>query len=268
MKYASPMADPTTSTISVNGCRVRLMRGGAGAPVVILHGASGPAWLPYMAKLAANYDVIAPEHPGFGESESPDWLDNIHDLAYYYLDFLEQLDLRNVHLVGISLGGWMAAELAVRNTERLASLTLSGAAGMYVKGVEQIDTFLRTDEQRLRDYFFDQKKADEMIARVLSPEQEDRALKHRTIVAKLTWQPRGHDPHLEKWLHRIDVPTLLIWGDHDRLFPKEHAFAYQKLIPGSKAVIVPECGHVPQAEKPDAFLAEFEAFIGASRIAA
>ena len=102
----------------------------------------------------------------------------------------------------------------------------------------------------------------------MSPEQEDRALKHRTIVAKLTWQPRGHDPHLEKWLHRIDVPTLLIWGDHDRLFPKEHAFAYQKLIPGSKAVIVPECGHVPQAEKPDAFLAEFEAFIGASRIAA
>jgi pimeloyl-ACP methyl ester carboxylesterase len=162
----------------------------------------------------------------------------------------------------------MAAELAVRSTERLASLTLSGAAGIHVKGVEQIDTFLRTDEQRIRDYFFDQKRADEMIARVLSPEQEDLALKHRTIVAKLTWQPRGYDPHLEKWLHRIDVPTLLVWGDHDKLFPKEHALAYQKLIPGSKAVIVPECGHVPQVEKPDAFVAAFEAFIGANRIAA
>lgn len=261
MQYACGMADPTTSTISIRGCRIRLMRAGAGAPVLVLHGASGAAWLPFMARLAAKYDVIAPEHPGFGESDTPDWLDNIHDLAYFYLDVLQQLDLRGVHLIGISLGGWIAVELAVRSTERLASLTLAGAAGIRVDGVDQIDAFLRSDEQRIRDFFFDQKRADEMIARVLRPELEDIALKHRAIVAKLTWHPRGHDPHLEKWLHRIDVPTLLIWGDHDRLFPKEHAFAYQKLIPSAKAVIVPECGHVPQVEKPEAFLAEFEGFI-------
>src|SRR6185312_13793379 len=102
MKYAPWMGDPITSTITVNGCRIRMMRGGAGAPLLVLHGASGAAWLPYMAKLAAKYDVIAPEHPGFGESDTPDWLDNIHDLAYFYLDFLEQLDLHGVHLVGIS----------------------------------------------------------------------------------------------------------------------------------------------------------------------
>ena len=96
----------------------------------------------------------------------------------------------------------------------------------------------------------------------LRPELEDVALKNRTTVAKLTWQPRSHDPHLHKWLHRIDVPTLLVWGDHDRMFPKEHALAYQRSIPGAKVVIVPDCGHVPQIEQPDAFVAAVETFIG------
>ena len=87
--------------------------------------------------------MIAPEHPGFGESDTPDWLDTIEDLAYFYLDLLEQLKLSGVHLVGLSLGGWIAAELAVRSTQRLASLTLAGAAGLRCPGVEQIDPFLR-----------------------------------------------------------------------------------------------------------------------------
>lgn len=215
-----------------------------------------------MQMLSQKYDVIAPEHPGFGESDTPDWLDTVHDLAYFYLDVLEELELDHVHLVGLSLGGWIAAELAVRTTQRLASLTLAGAAGLTVAGVEQMDPFLRTDEQRLRDFFHDPKKADEIIARALRPELEDVALKNRTTVAKLTWQPRAHDPHLAKWLHRIDVPTLLIWGDHDRMFPKEHALAYQQLIPDAKLVIVPNCGHVPQLETPDVFVAEIEAFLG------
>jgi pimeloyl-ACP methyl ester carboxylesterase len=262
------MVDYSTSVIAVRGCRIRLMRGGAGDPLVVLHGASGAAWLPFMQKLAQKFDVIAPENPGFGESDIPDWLDNIHDLAYFYLDLMDELKLDGVHLVGLSLGGWIAAELAVRSTRRLASLTLAGAAGLYVAGVEQMDAFLRTEEQRLRDFFHDPKKADEMIARVLHPDMEDIALKNRTTVAKLVWQPRDHDPHLAKWLHRIDVPTLLIWGDHDRMFPKEHALAYQRSIPGAKVVIVPECGHVPQIEKPDAFVAGIESFLGTQKAAA
>jgi len=257
------MADYSTSAIAVRGCRIRLMRGGAGSPLVVLHGASGANWLPFMQDLAQKFDVIAPEHPGFGESDTPDWLDNIHDLAYFYLDVLEELKLSGVHLVGLSLGGWIAAELAVRSTQRLASLTLAGAAGLFVPGVEQMDPFLRTDEQRLRDFFHDQSKADEIVAHTLRPELEDVALKNRATVAKLTWQPRSHDPHLSKWLHQIDVPTLLIWGDHDRMFPKEHALAYQKSIPAAKVVIVPQCGHVPQIEKPDAFLAALKTFLGA-----
>ena len=156
------MVDFSTSVLAVQGCRIRLMRGGGGT-LVVLHGASGANVLPFMQQLAQKFDVIAPEHPGFGELDTPDWLDNIHDLAYFYLDVLDELKLKDVNLVGLSFGGWIAAELAVRNTQRLASLTLCGAAGLYVAGVEQLDfPFLRGDEQRLRDFFYDQKKADDV----------------------------------------------------------------------------------------------------------
>jgi pimeloyl-ACP methyl ester carboxylesterase len=262
------MPDPTVSRLAIRGCTIRLMRGGAGPPLLVLHGAGGGAWLPFMQTLAERFDVIAPEHPGFGDSDAPDWLDTIHDLAYFDLDLLAALDLDRVHLVGISLGGWVAAELAVRDTGRLASLTLVGAAGLHLKGVKQVDPFLRTDEQRIRDFFHDQACADTMIEKMLAPELADAAMKNRTITAKLSWQPRGYDPHLHKWLHRIDVPTLLVWGAEDRLFPKEYAYAYRDLIPGSKAVVIPECGHVPHVEKPAAFLAALEDFIAAQQFAA
>jgi pimeloyl-ACP methyl ester carboxylesterase len=263
------MADHSDQLITVANCRIRLMRGGAGAPLVLLHGGGGAGiWLPCMARLAKKFDVIAPEHPGFGASDTPAWLDTVADLANYYLAFLDDLDLRGVHLVGSSLGGWIAAELAVRNASRLASLTLVGAAGIYVDGVEQVDTFLTSEEQRLRAMFYDKDLAEAVVASAERPELEDAALKNRTTTARLAWQPRNHDPHLHKWLHRIKVPTLLVWGADDRLFPPAYADAFQKLIPGAKTVIFPQCGHLPHVENGDAFAAEFESFIGAMRIAA
>jgi pimeloyl-ACP methyl ester carboxylesterase len=259
----------TTTKVSVRGCNITLMRGGTGRPLLILHGASGAgAWLPYMADLAARHDVLVPEHPGFGASDTPDWLDTVPDLANFYLDFLDQLDLHQVDLVGFSLGGWAAAELAVRNTRRLASLTLVSAAGIYVDGVEQIDSFLRTDEQRIRDFFHDQKRADDMVQRLIRPELEDVNLKNRFTTAKLVWQPRAYDPQLQKWLHRIDVPTHLIWGANDRMFPKEFAYAFQRLIPGSSVTIIPECGHVPQIEHQQAFVKALEGFLETKKAAA
>jgi len=263
------MTDPTPAKLSVRGCNITMMRGGAGRPLLILHGASGAgAWAPYMADLAKRHDVIVPEHPGFGASDTPDWLDNIPDLANFYLDFLDQLDLTGVDLVGFSLGGWIAAELAARNTRRLASVTLVAAAGIHVKGVPQVDSFLRSDEQRIRDYFHDPKLAEETIKLRLKPELEDVNLKNRTIAAKLMWQPRSYDPHLYKWLHRIDVPALLIWGANDLLFPKDYAFAYQRLIPGSSVTIIPDCGHIPQTEQRQAFVAALEGFLDKKRAAA
>ena len=111
------MPEHTNTKLAVRGCNITVMRGGAGRPLLFLHGAGGAGtWLPYMADLAARHDVIVPEHPGFGASDTPDWLDTIPDLANFYLDVLDQLDLKNVDLVGHSLGGWIAADLCLLYT--------------------------------------------------------------------------------------------------------------------------------------------------------
>ncbi|MCC6006402.1 MAG: alpha/beta fold hydrolase [Rhodobacteraceae bacterium] len=246
---------------------IRVMRAGEGPTLVLLHGSTGASsWLPFMARLAERYTVIVPEHPGFGGSTPPDWLDNIHDLAYFYLDFFRDQGLEDIHLVGQSLGGWLAAEIAVRNTSRLKSLTLVGAAGLRVPGVEQMDPFLCTDEERIRGFFHDQAMAERTIARLAEVEDEDISLANRFTVARLSWSPRGHDPHLYKWLHRIDVPTLLVWGDHDRMFPLSHGEEYARRIPGSRLAVIGECGHIPTVEKPEEFCRELSAFIDATEV--
>jgi pimeloyl-ACP methyl ester carboxylesterase len=263
------MDDPTPTKISIRGCNIAVRRAGAGRPLLYLHGASDVGlWPPGLADLAARHDVIAPEHPGFGASDTPAWLDTIADLASFYLDVLDQLDLAEVHLVGHDLGGWIAAELAVRNTRRLASLTLVGAAGVFVPGVAQVDPFLRTDEQRIRDLFHDPARADDMVTRAKRSEFEDLGLKNQTTAARLTWQPRGYDPNLAKWLHRIDVPTLLVWGANDRVYPRELGDRYAKLIPGAKLVVVLDCGHLPHIERREAFVAALAEFLDHERAAA
>ncbi len=263
------MDAPATQTIAIHGCNIAVRRAGAGAPMLILHGAADAGtWLPCLADLAADHDVILPEHPGYGASDTPDWLDTIADLANFHLEFLDRLDLAGVDLVGHDFGGWIAAEMAVRNPRRLASLTLVGAAGIHLKGVAQLDPFLRNDEQRIRDLFHDPKRADALVERLRQPGVEDLELKNQTTTARLTWQPRGYDPHLAKWLHRVSVPTLLIWGAHDRLFPTDYALAFQKLIPNAKLAIIPDCGHLPHVEQRGAFLTALANFFHGRRAAA
>ena len=107
------MAEHTVEKFTINGCSIELLRGGTGETLLFLHGAGGiKEWSPYLDALAEKYDVLAPSHPGFGASDNPDWLDSMSDLAFFYLDLLEELDLRDVHLVGNSLGGWIASEVA------------------------------------------------------------------------------------------------------------------------------------------------------------
>jgi pimeloyl-ACP methyl ester carboxylesterase len=247
---------------TITGCRTFVMREGSGPTLLWLHGAGGLRWLPAMSRLAERFEVVAPELPGFGRSDSPDWFESIHDLGYFTLDLLKALELREVHMVGTSLGGWVAAEAAVRCTTQLASLSLVGPAGLHMKGVARPDTFLWTEEEATRAMFHDQALADAALAVVPDDAEQDRRLKNRYATARLAWSPRWHDPHLHKWLHRIDVPTLLLWGEHDSYLPAVYAEHWARHIPGSSSVIFGECGHAPQVEKPDTFRAELEAFIG------
>src|SRR5262249_41020800 len=133
--------------LELDGCRTRYRRAGKGAPLVFLHGAGGmPVVLPFMEKLAQRFDVIVPDHPGYGQSDEPEWLENTHDISSFSLDFLAHLKLERVVLVGNSRGGWMAMETAVPNPSPIASLVLVSPAGIAAPGAEPADIFLLSPE--------------------------------------------------------------------------------------------------------------------------
>ena len=254
------MAEHTSEFIEVAGCKVEVLRGGQGPVLLFLHGAGGASnWAPYMDRLAETFDVIVPSHPGFGRSDTPPWLDRLTDLAYFYLDFIEQFELNKINLVGNSLGGWIAAELAVRSCQWLSSLTLVSPAGIHVKGVPKGDIFLWDAETRVRNNYFDASLAEARLTIEPSEEDADIALKNNFTTAKLAWQPRFYNPDLRKWLHRIHVPTAIVWGANDKVFPEPYAHAYHELIPGSILSVIPRCGHLPHQEKLDEFVSSVTA---------
>src|SRR5579862_3505472 len=253
--------------VTVAGAGIRLFRGGprkVGAPpLVFLHGAGGhTGWMGFLDELSARFQVFAPEHPGFGQSDDPPWLDEIADLAYFHLDVLKALGLNRVHLMGTSLGGWVAAEMAVRSTAPLASLSLVGAVGITADGEPIPDIFRMPVEENLRRFYADPKRAERRLADMAGIDM-NLAAKNRATVMRLAYRPRFYNPGLPKWLHRIDVPTLLLWGAADGLVPPKFGEAYQALIPGSRLVVLPNAGHAPFDEQKDAFLAAFCDFIDA-----
>ena len=152
--------------IDINGCKLSFVRAGKGAPLLYLHGTDGLAeWPAILDTLAERFDVIVPDHPGFGASEAPAWIDDVSDVAYCYLDAIEALGLSDIHVVGQSLGGWIALEMAVRSTHRLRSLTLISAAGIHVKGVPKADIFMIDPEEHARLAYADPKKGAEAAER-------------------------------------------------------------------------------------------------------
>jgi pimeloyl-ACP methyl ester carboxylesterase len=256
------MSEATESYETIAGCKVQMLRGGAGPTILWLHGGGGAGiWTPFFQKLSERYHLIVPEHPGFGRSDTPDWLDNVSDLANFYLDFIKQLGLTNVNLVGHSVGGWIAADLATRNTSALRSLTLICPAGIHLRGAPLPDLFLWSPEQLMRNLVKDQTIADRMLQNIPSDEDRMRQAKGMLTLARISWQPRFYDPDLRKWLHRIDKPTLLLWGDSDALIPPAYGPAYRDLIPGAALQVFKDCGHAPPLEKPSETFAAISGFI-------
>ncbi len=249
------MVSCSESRIDYKGSEVFLRRGGSGPTLLFLHGAGGiPGWLPYLDSLSDHFDVMAPDHPTFGLSDEPGWVEKVDDLAYFYLDFIKERQLENVHLVGQSLGGWIALEIAVRSTHSLASLTLVGAAGIRIKGQPAADLFIMDDEELARALFKSDELVRQMLAMQPSEEQQDIIIKNKVATARLAWQPRLFNPALRKWLHRIDVPTHVIWGDSDRIIPPDYAAEFGSLIAGSTVTMIENSGHLPNIEQTGAFI--------------
>jgi pimeloyl-ACP methyl ester carboxylesterase len=223
--------------------------------VLYLHGLGMTRrWLPFHEELAGHCDLIAPEHPGFGESELPDWLLGIDDVVLHYADLANVLDLPTFHLIGYSFGGWIAAELAVFYPERLRSLVLIEAMGLRVPGHTPADVFRMTHE-RYADALFNDDAAsyDDYLADGNAKETLIQWYAELTAMARVAWNPR-YDYKLDRRLGRITCPTTVIAADEDRVMPRQHAERYAELIPNARLVTVSgeraPTGHGIVAQEP------------------
>jgi pimeloyl-ACP methyl ester carboxylesterase len=251
--------------LTVAGVRTHLLRGGRGTPLLVLHPEfAANRWFPYHDNLAAHFQVFAPDHPGFGQSERPEWLEGVEDLVFHYVDLLDTLGLERVSIVGTSLGGWIAAELAVVHPERICRLVLVGAAGIKVDGVARFDVFLHPVEETLRHLFHDASRAAQLLPTELGPEVIVRGYREATTLARLSWNPYLYNPKLRRRLQRITAPTLVVWGAQDTFLPPAYGEAYAQLIPMATLRTIPQCGHLVPYEQTELFTQHVLPFLTAS----
>jgi pimeloyl-ACP methyl ester carboxylesterase len=239
--------------LDVRGRSVRLLRGGAGAPLLYLHDTftAHHPWLSLHEHLAAHYEVILPIHPGCPGSETTD-IDTMEDLVFHYLDLCEALSLDRPVVLGASLGGWVAAELAVRYAHRLQRMVLLDALGLRLPNAPAAD-MLRLDAGQTRAHLFAEPTAalaQQLVPDMPAPEELAARLQARQTLARFAWQ-FPDNPRLARYLYRVQVPTLILWGAEDRFVPSTHGRAYQAGIPGAKLVVLPQCGHLPHVEQPE-----------------
>jgi pimeloyl-ACP methyl ester carboxylesterase len=239
-------------TIEVQGIRTHLFEAGpATAPALFyLHGTFlGNLWLDYHRALAQHFHVFAPDIPGFGLTERPDWMRDMSDYTLYLRDLLDTLQLEKPYLVGHSLGGWMALEVAVWFPERVGKLVLSNSAGIRVKGHPIAHLFAMTPQEIAFACFDDLMAAAPLMPPEINEEYLFSQYRQRTTLASLAWNP-DYDPKLERRLARLTIPTLIIWGENDRLISPHYADAFHRLIAGSQLVKLPATAHMPMFEKP------------------
>jgi len=265
---------PTEEFLELAGGRVHLLRGGAGEPVLFLHPAGGAgAWLPFHAELAgAGFEVIAPAHPGFGQSDEFPEVETIDDLVYHYLDVLDGLRLARPHVVGASFGGWIAAEVAVHSPHLIGSLTLLSAAGLRLPEHPVADVFLMPPAKLAAALFHDPLLVPPPASAPLPGAAPDldsiiAAYREATSLARFSWVPYLSDPKLERRLRRITAPTLVVAPSDDRLIPVAHARRYAALIDGADYAEVAECGHAMYVERPAEFAALVASFLASHPLA-
>ena len=247
--------------------RVRMLRGGEGPPLVFLHGFLGETrWLPFHQRLAERFDVIAPAHPGFAGTEGLAEIDTMEDVVFHYLDVLDGLWLARTHLVGVSLGGWIAAEIAVRYPERVERLVLADAFGLALDEHPVPDFLAKlANPAALRQLVFADPKgpmADVVLPlKAPDPERAAEMAQAAEATARLASSPFMHDPKLARRLRRITCPTLVVWGDRDPLLPLAYAEAWRDGLPDAELRVLQNCGHLPHFEQEAAFVESVAEFL-------
>ncbi len=220
-------------------------------------------WQSFAAQLAAQRRLIAPSHPGFGKSSLPDWLDSIDDIAHLYLELVDRLDLGEIDLVGSSIGGWIAAEMASKVPKRFRRVVLIGPAGVKVGTADKLDIpdlFAMPQEQVNKLLYCDPAAMTPDLTK-LSEGELAVVFRNRETLALLAWEPWMHNPKLRYRLHRIAAPALFVRGDSDGLISAEYLAAYARLLPNARTLTIAAAGHLPHLEQPQALAAAINKFL-------
>lgn len=254
-----------TTFVDVRGRKTQLLTGGEGPPLLYLHSAAGETdWTRWHEALAQEFTVYAPAHPGFALSEGLEEMEDIHDMAWHYVDLLTVVGLNHVPVVGFSLGAWLAVEMAILRPALVRRLVLIDAAGLHLDEAPIAELFT-DDFDRLRRLIF-RDPNHPATAEIFPTSPNDPRLllwlRAREATARVAWNPYLHDPKLPNHLHRISCPTLVIWGEDDRLIPPAHGECYARHITGARLEMIRGCGHMAPFEATAECAARTLAFLG------
>ena len=256
----------TEEIISVAGADLQVLKAGSGPPLIIFHDEMGQhAWLRYQQALSEHFEVLVPSHPGYGKSSRLDWIMTMRDMAGWYLQALNELGVRDANVVGFSLGGWLAATIASLCPHYFRNMVLVGAAGIKPPEGEIFDMFMETASEYIKLTVADPLAVSEfptVCPPTPSPEQAEAWEVAREQSVRLSWRPYMHDPGLPHLLRRASgIPTLMVWGEKDRIVPTSAGQAYKEAIPGSALRIIEGSGHRPEIEATDEFLSTVLGFL-------
>lgn len=267
MKTPAAMSvTPQTTFVDVAGKKTQVTCGGRGAPLLYLHSAAGETdWMPFHDRLAEHHTVYVPAHPGFALSEGLDAISDMTDLVWHTVDLLDALQLGAVPVVGLSLGAWLGVELAIVRPQRVQRLVLTAAAGLRLEDAPMAELFI-DDLQALRELLFFDPQGEAVTLAMPTSLDDDRILhwiRAREATARLGWNPYLHNPRLAGHLRRVACPTLVLWGEHDRLIPPAHGAYYARHIPQAELKTFAACGHMVPFEQPADFVRCVNAFLAA-----
>ncbi len=256
----------TESTIYVGDTGVTLLRAGCGRPLLVLHEELGhPGWLAWHGGLAQDHALLVPVHPGFGSLPRADWVSGVRDLAGFYSRMLRQMGLGPVDVIGFSLGGWIAAEMAAANPGQFRRMGLVAPMGVRPPDGEIMDLFVMTARAYLDASVLDAPATPEFASLYggkETPEQFEAWEDARAESARLAWKPYMHNPSLTHLLKGVEgLPTLIVWGREDRIVPISAGEAYNRAIAASELLVIDNCGHHPEIEHTTQFVDRVRGFL-------
>ena len=251
MTTATTIATPTVTVADIGPVQVTITERGAGRPFLLLHGGAGPQSVTGFADLLAETEparVITPTHPGFGATPRPEALATVRGLAALYTALLDELDLRDVTVIGNSIGGWITAEMALLGSGRISRIVLVDAMGIDVADHPVVDFFALTLDQVTKLSYHDPDSF--RIDPSAMPAEQQAVMAGNRATLAVYGGASMSDPGLAPRLAGITVPALVLWGDSDQIADPGYGRAYAAAIPGARFQLLPATGHVPQIETP------------------